>query len=535
MNRLQNLHSRFKHINLQEHWSERKIITPHSAMHKTNIILSRKAKTFALLAVAIMISIVNVYTSRWMYPIPGGDSAGQLVPAINWRSGHGLTNQLFALTDEFDRSGQHRFMQYPPLFHFVVGTMMISTSSVDAFTAVAILDGLCLIIYAWLICSRKISGCILDENRGFIVALLSITAMATWLSNYYTGRPEALAQLLVLTATGLSIILPETYRLPTLAILLGLLGGTHPAGTVLFGMMIATYEAFTAKNGLVWFTRVALIAISAIAISLICLSGNGYPIKESVLGILAHATHLSKESSVAKSSSELLHYYLFRNDASFYGLYLMFFLGVMAYSLFYMHEKPQKAIIISLAAFTCMLVYLFAIHTPKRNYNILLFIPALTVTLFKLLLQPALQSDWVKRLLRGCLQVLFALMSLGFARQLIMFPSYCFRGVHYTEARRNFAGIHPHNHQGIRVSGSLWVLTDNFNEITIGNTLEKTDVPSVLILQQNYYTELTPPIIPSLHVAEDNYLRETSTFLGLKIGSTIPGYAFAVYEREPQD
>ena len=82
----------------------------------------------------------------------------------------------------------------------------------------------------------------------------------------------------------------------------------------------------------------------------------------------------------------------------------------------------------------------------------------------------------------------------------------------------------------ISVSESLWVLADEFERITV---VERgTASGDLMVLQQTQRRSLSPPVIPGYRLIADHFVSHPPHCFGLPIGRTMPGYSFAVFERE---
>ena len=77
---------------------------------------------FAL--VAIGLGTFYCVAAVHLFPVMGIDSSAHIVPILNYKSGHGLGGVVLPLTRDYDPTGQHRFLQYPPLFHLTVAALI---------------------------------------------------------------------------------------------------------------------------------------------------------------------------------------------------------------------------------------------------------------------------------------------------------------------------------------------------------------------------------------------------------------------------
>jgi hypothetical protein len=138
----------------------------------------------------------------------------------------------------------------------------------------------------------------------------------------------------------------------------------------------------------------------------------------------------------------------------------------------------------------------------------------------------------------GLLRAAYALVTLasaaGFARSALLFPFYLSGGVSLAEARARFEPIRREATGRIGVSGSLWVLAEDYERMFVWGSAAFIDhsaesAGATLVLQQNYTGWAAPPEIANHRLVYSSFTTEAPALFGLRLANAMPGYAFAVY------
>jgi hypothetical protein len=140
----------------------------------------------------------------------------------------------------------------------------------------------------------------------------------------------------------------------------------------------------------------------------------------------------------------------------------------------------------------------------------------------------------------------FLLLSIGLARAAVLYPLYRRYGMSFQDARDRFADLRSPAFPARQfvISVSLWTLVDHYKNMNMHQFNSEIDLTpeqwrnAVLLRQQNYDgIPLEPPA--STMTAHGNFVLSRSYFVegiprigGIKIASSMPGYAFAVYVPE---
>ena len=112
-----------------------------------------------------------------------------------------------------------------------------------------------------------------------------------------------------------------------------------------------------------------------------------------------------------------------------------------------------------------------------------------------------------------------------------LFVNYKAHGVSLCRCRTcEFQKLERATPHAIYVSESLWVLADDFERIKI---VERgTAGGEVMVTQQTQRQSLTARPPPGYSLISDTFVPYPPTLLGIPIGRTMPGYAFAVFQSD---
>jgi hypothetical protein len=220
-----------------------------------------------------------------MYPVPGGDATVFMPAAINLKAGRGLTNSLWEMYP--DPTGQHRYLEHPPLFQMVVSACMWKTETKNAFLVLAIFNALTLFLYAAFLCTAEFTRHLIASTAGFVALVFSIFPLA-FLIFINAGRPEALSTLILSLGIGVATWLPQKCRPVCFGIALGVVAAIHPAHGVFIACLAAVAFFFTATVPQA-IRKTMLALVIALPLFWILLSLSPYPVGETLRAISRHA------------------------------------------------------------------------------------------------------------------------------------------------------------------------------------------------------------------------------------------------------
>lgn len=485
---------------------------------------------WCLLLCAVLLGSAFLVASVHQFPALGGDSAAHLIPVLNFKAGRGFGSVAWSLTREYDPTGQHRFLQYPPLFHLVVAGLIRQPTVQNLFVCLGGFAVVALGLLVALILRKRADG-ISPGPLWMATAGLSLFAASTWLYSFpLPGRPESLTTPLILLAALCVLPARPGYRPVIAGGFIGLIGAAQIANACLAGLLFAIYVSVELPAGprrfRDWLAQVSLAATLSLLTFAACFLFSPHPFMETMRGI---AVHLSR---LAPRELRLVEHFVFpAASGTFYG---PFMLVLLAHFLWEYRGRLGWLGVLNLCAFASVNWLMAA-----RCYNLLALSPLLIALALHLL---AGLDGLATRRRRGLAYAvyggLFSLMSIGFARHVALFAAYRTHGVPYEEAQAHVRELlAKHVGAPVIVDGGLWTLLDRFDHVyqrstDLGTPLEPTpDLEKPMLIVHQWYEHLdAPPAIPGYQLVWDDFIRDSPPrVLGVRVGLSMPGYAFAFY------
>lgn len=473
---------------------------------------------------AVALSIYHLVAAQWMYPVTGGDSVTFLPPAINLKAGHGLTNSLWHVNP--DPLGKNRFLEQPPAFQLIVSACMWRAETKNAFMVLAIFNVLTLSLYVAFLCTARMARELMDSGPGFFLQLLSLPALAFLVFHSSDGRPEAFSALLVCLTVGSLVWLPQKWQVWWFGLAIGTAAAVHPAHGIFLACLVVI-ALLLQRNSSLALRDMFLAALVAIAIFCLILNLGPHPLRETLRAVSRHASeaNLVVDTFVA-------HYLRLAPWSGIYLTAITLLLGLcFAHILRVTSDKNVLALRLSALFLTSAVFWYFSIWSPNKSFYLTMLSPALAaggIYLFQA------GKAWRSRRLTAvivCLSAAFCgAFSLFLARDVALLVNYKSHGVSFVDAQSEFLSLERSTSHQIYVSESLWVLADDFERIKI---VERGSVRGeVIVTQQTQRQSLTARPPPAYRLISDTFVPYPPTFLGLPIGRTMPGYSFAIFEKD---
>lgn len=486
---------------------------------------------------AAAISIALLVFAYFAYPVPAGDSMFFLVPAVQFAKSGALTNPIYpsdpinnTISNIVDPSGMKKFLFYPPLFQLVLSFLMPEASSQGVIIAVALIN--ILVVWFSALLFYKVATRKKELNwLGVSVMILVLVALAASLAE--TGRPEALARMWIVLGALVPFYISKKYDWIFYGVLLGLMFATHPAGgffsTLILGLMFGItlpFEKIILKG--------SAILLIAFFTTLGGITLGPFSIRETIEGTFANAVveihGVAQEASKLFTLSNLSNHYIFSQTAPFYGLVIALTLVVG----FFFFWKHRSRIVSPFVVVLCVIALAYFVgkimFTIGHVYYITLFAPIIFSVCFSFFGE-------TKAFGKSVVILIFALIATGFMRTVLLFPLFVKQAQGLSEARAHIANIiQPYENQNVKFGvgggsgGGSWYFSEDYKNMYSYNLSERPKENTAFIfLQQRYSGRLTPPEISGC-VLKDNAFSETvPKIFGVKLGNTMPGYGYAVY------
>ncbi|MFH1162125.1 MAG: hypothetical protein V1696_02525 [Candidatus Jorgensenbacteria bacterium] len=466
------------------------------------------------------------------YPVPGGDSEFFLVPALQFANGKGLTTPLFP--DEqainlIDPSGAKRFLIYPPLYPLLLSRGMASASPVDIFVSIAALNTLTIWLSAFVF-YKAVKRERAANWSDVLVAVLGLLALASGLVGG-SNRPEILGSLWVVLGILVFLWAGKKYDWIWYGVLLGLMFSTHFVGGIVALLIIGTMFAarFEWQRAL---ARISAVLFAAVLIFCAVVALGPFGVRETVAGTIKNALMVSAGHAAQFSEwftlPNFLHYYFLSPVTPFYGfvVLLMFVSGLF----FFRKYRNRLVSPVIFAACVAGLVGVLGsmIYSVAHILYLLIFAPLLFLGFIRYLSE----SGIVPKIITVAV---LALVATGFVRTVLLLPSFLEERRGFYEVREAFGKVmreHPDKDTRFGVTGSFWSLSEDYGRMYLYNYWPERpkEGTAFIFFQQRYSGLLTPPEIAGCVLANNAFSQETPKIFGMKLGNTMPGYGYAVYE-----
>jgi hypothetical protein len=256
-------------------------------MTSIRLFLIRRGGILLVLACLIAVSVQTI-SAAFIVPLPFPDANAFIPAAVTFRSTGTLANHIYAAAYLYDPAHLGRFIFYPPLFPWLVGSLMPTATPRAAFAVLAAFRILTILALALLIV--RAARNLRDADSWILLGTGSVLLIAEAGMRVPTvGRPEALASLFVVGAISTLFLNKEGWRLIALTVASGLIGATHPVGAVISIMLLSGYFTFTHAPRSACARALAVgLGGATISLAIIAVSPNGFV--DTILGTATHAS-----------------------------------------------------------------------------------------------------------------------------------------------------------------------------------------------------------------------------------------------------
>lgn len=497
------------------------------------------AKKVILVGIIILLIIVFFIFARYGYPLFRWDAGFFIPTAINLAAGKGLINEFYPVVQNLDPLHQYRFIANVPLFPVVLSLLIPHPSPQGAYVALAILHSLALSLSGLLLYrTATLHGKPLGWMGTGLISL-SLLGMATHFVGRAEGRPETLGVLFFLLAV-LTIVYGYRWRFLWVPLggILGLMGATHPVGGIMLFLMLGLYFAIVSppREAIRAVLGVGLLSIACFFIMLKLASP--YPLADMFQAIAIHAQLSVDYMQTRDKMGDFLNYHFLVRHQMFYGLLFVGFLAACGHLYRCFRNRVRSAKLFGVLALALAgAIFKTSIWTSASSYNLYMFTPLFFGVILYATLHGLEALSLRRQLMLKCtMGLVLGLTTLGFFQSLILFPAFMTSGLSLNKARLLFQQIETSADVPIGVSSSLWVLSENYNNMFLVNGFGEDRFSSLaqkkraLIVLQQYSASQTSGKASRSHVLYRNYFtHEKPSLFGIHLSATMPSYQFAVY------
>lgn len=496
-------------------------------------------KVVAYGAVVCVITILLVFALH-AYPVTGGDSILYIPAAINIKLGNGFVNQLSPAFLSGDPTGTGRFLSLPPLWPIALSWLMPKGTPEAAHQAIFLLNAATILLASFIYAKILIPNWQKTSWYKIAVYVASIGSLAS-ITIFYPGRPETLTRLLTIISL-LGLLMPyKKWLWILLGITLGLNIANSPGPAILFGPLIGIFFAFhyPAKRAL-WMTLLTYLTSLVIAVGVIQVFSYGigpvfyglyrhfFVVQSGNLGDHFQEVKITLVPILNKQFiMGLLTILTTSGSAAFAGsVFSLSFAYAISLYRRWKNTIAARAPLYAFSAIAAGALFLFLFLRPVAYY-VLALVP-LSIIIVGYYASNVTRS----RILKAASLIILLLSSIVFVHRLILFPVFLSKGVSLTEAREKFRELSFRPDERIGVDGTIWPVSENYNQIYMWGDEEDVKYPTTTIIMReglNGWTELPE---------EWSYCRKTKDFsthkkpvlFGITLTNAIPGYAFNVYD-----
>lgn len=488
-------------------------------------------KESVIVFICIIFAALFFVFAYHVYPVPGGDSEFFLVPALQFANGKGLTTPLFP--DErainlIDPSGAKKFLIYPPLYPLLLSRGIGSASPVDIFISIAALNTLTMWLGAFVF-YKAVKRERTMSWSDVLVVILGLLALASGLVGG-SGRPEILASLWVMLGILVFLWAGKKYEWVWYGVLLGLMCSTHFMGGIIAFLVVGTIFAarFEWQRAL---ARISTVLLTAVATFCAVVAMGPFGVWETVVGTVKNALMVSAGYAAQFSEwftlPKFLHYYFLSPVTTFYGfvVLLMFVSGLFFFRKYKNRLVSPAIFAVCVAGLVCMLGSM--VYSVGHIFYLLIFAPLLFLGFIRYFSEGGVVPKIIT-------VAVLAFVAAGFIRTVLLLPSFLEEGQSFYEVREAFGKVmreHPDKDIRFGVTGSFWSLSEDYHRMYLYSWPEKPKEGTAFIFfQQRYSGLLTPPEIPGCSLTNNEFSSAVPKLLGVKLGNTMPGYGYAVYD-----
>lgn len=498
----------------------------------------------ALLAVASSLCILGHYA----WPPLHWDANLYITPAINRAAGKGDTFAAYGLWLLRQDINDTRFQFHGQLYQALLGAVLPNGDFLSLMRVVGLLNAVSVVICAaFYFCHVRIR-----LNASVLVAaiwaLLGAAGTAAVLL-YIQGRPEQLLPAVLALAGLLHLRLAQESDWYALAngVTAGVVAATSPLPGLILLNAFLIREAVRESQPR-WLQRSAIIGIAAAGawLAVITLTCPYSPIV-----ILTNTVGFAGRETPRSLRSIPDWWFLsehFPLIGAIYALFVLFFLPQLA------SLRRQSAFRIAIAA---LLVLSFGKWTSEAGlrwpvvlYNLICFFPLVFVQVLDSSYAYSVRLPRpLGRLVLPAVAICSLAVGLGFAHKMAQLPSYFEHGLSLPNARalaQQYIGQLSSQSRIAFHAGrppALIVLSDeNWSLVAIDlSTNEVTRLEKKFNIRFDYFfysqhdDAAPPPTFGPFALRDNHYVSGRPRFLGVELGSAMPGYQFAVYERIAQN
>ena len=469
--------------------------------------------------------LLNTLIAYYSYPMLDGDSPAYFPIALQYKQGKGL----ISLFDGFPIKDPKRRLVFQGFFNHIVRAFLSPSPSNHSMRMVLSFEiSLCFLLS--FIFFNNLFSVKPPSLQNSILIGFSLFPIATFLIGN-GGRPEAFSMLLLLMGAISFQHFKNKYSYWISAIFVGLLAASNPligllSGGLLFSIVSVNFYFAAAIRHM---TYILLIATSSF---FSCFLLYPYPTSDWFEGMLR-----ASKFAVSLSRFDLngfIYYYFTKPGSTFLGLIWILILICLTFLMIKYQKKIRSPILFLLVIITLLSIMkkTFILDMP-RSYNLFVFTPlgiSILLWAYNHMSNSKISSIKLYSFFLTLI-ISFSLSSIGFVREIVLFPVFIAHGLGYSQARQDLKQIRASFPGELILSSGLLPLTEDYSNVAEWNSSHKYASATLVIQQTNirHPNRHLPPKIPNYKLIINKFSKQTPILLGLKLANTPRGYNYAVY------
>jgi hypothetical protein len=325
------------------------------------------------------------------------------------------------------------------------------------------------------------------------------------------GRPESLAMSVCAMVVAIAPKRPMT-RASTRGVAIGMLGVTSPVVAVVAAGVLGLCVEAPERTSLTRRSEVLATAAFAattfvVAVTVLC----PWPAGEWLAGLWRHSGIVFGAAAGGRPM-RLWHYLIADPATPAIGILVVVAIAAMWSATSWVGM-----------AWTGLTLGVVSVRRPEEAYYLVAFMPVWCVGLLA----------WARRSTRArtIVAVVLAPMAASLLLTAARFVAYQREGVSLDAARRQMSSWLPRSAKAA-ATGGLWVLTDGQRLVSWAPGHSPPTGVEWLLVQQADTGRSSPPAVDGFRLVGENFVRHAPRLIGLPIGRTVKGYAFAIYRRK---
>jgi len=492
-------------------------------------------KKIAVCLYAAFLSLITAYiffASSKMYFLLNGDIIAFVPPALSWAREGELLNGPFLGADAYDIRGLGRYLHHGYLSAIILGSLAPNPRYTDIVFVLTVICVTGLLFSLILFHSALRTGKSPSWLRYLLASLAFLAACNPVFSACLFGRPESVTTPIVLLLALCLLFAPARARPWLAGGFLGLLAASHFVVLLMAGCLCLCYFAYACENRKRLLQSLFRSSAAFLIVFGMTLVVFPYPFADWVMGNLLHA----KDAIITYWEQNNVYWWLLMPARTGFGIMVCLGISSLVLQLLrHHHHIRNKTVFFVSIGLLAAITWYFCVRVPSRNYNLFPFYPLLLAAVLLTFVQ-WLNGTYgrpcrVKKtagslMLIACLSV----SSIGFLREMLVFPFFLKHGLSYAQAKSEFESILDRCDETTVDLGALSLLDDHPRALFFCGFPGDYTTPCIIKSQVSIPWN-RPPEIPGYTLVSDKFSTAVPRLFGIRLAENVRGYNYAFYQK----